>query len=127
MRRPCRLATSPSSNPGRGSAEPALRPSASRPHFNVKHPKRTGDAMSLYPSHADPPLGLAGRLYSLNETLRSLASRLRDSIAQAVGGAVANAIRDVVRSLLGEQDRRPKDNDTFGGRFERDDRFGFAD
>ena len=83
--------------------------------------------MSLYPSNADPPLGLAGRILSLNETLRSLASRLRDSIAQAVGGAVADAIRHLVRSLLGEQDRRPRDSDTFAERFERDDRFGFAD
>ena len=83
--------------------------------------------MSLYPSNADPPLTLAGRLLSLNDTLRSLASRLRDSIAQAVGGAVADAIRHLVRSLLGEQDRRPRDSDTFGERFERDDHFRFGD
>ena len=83
--------------------------------------------MSLYPSNADPPLGLAGRLHSLNETLGSLASRLRDSIAAAVGGAIADAIRHLVRTLLGEQDRRPRDSDTFAERFERDDRFGFAD
>jgi hypothetical protein len=52
-------------------------------------------------SHADPPLTLAERLDRLNDTLQSLAHRLKESIAEAVGSAVAGAVRDGVRHLLG--------------------------
>jgi len=50
---------------------------------------------------ADPPRTLAERLQQLNDNLQSLGGRLKEAIASAVSTAVAQAIHDVVRNLLG--------------------------
>jgi len=50
---------------------------------------------------ADPPRTLAERLEQLNDNLQSLGGRLKEAIASAVSTAVAQAIHDVVRNLLG--------------------------
>ena len=52
-------------------------------------------------SRADPPLTLAERLDRLNNTLQSLGQQVKDAVASAIGTAVAGAVRDGVRGLLG--------------------------
>jgi hypothetical protein len=49
----------------------------------------------------DPPRTLADRLSRLNDDLQALGERLKASIAGLLGDAVAEAVRDSVRGLLG--------------------------
>lgn len=49
----------------------------------------------------DPPRTLAERLARLNDNLQTLGERLKASIAGVVGDAIAEAVRDAVRGLLG--------------------------
>ena len=49
----------------------------------------------------DPPRSLTERLTRLNDNLRTLGERLKTSIAGVVGEAIADAVRDSVRHLLG--------------------------
>jgi hypothetical protein len=49
----------------------------------------------------DPPRTLAERLERLNANLQTLGERLKSSIAAVVGDAIADTVRDAVRSLLG--------------------------
>ena len=65
--------------------------------------------MYPYRSNADPPQSLANRLRSLNDSLQGLAARLKDTIAEAVGSTISQAIRDFVRRLLGNQNRRSQE------------------
>src|SRR4051812_1959646 len=62
-------------------------------------------------TNADPPPTLADRLSGLNDRLLSLAARLKEAIASTVGQAVSQAVRDLVRALLGEPERRRPDQD----------------
>src|SRR5205085_1820296 len=57
--------------------------------------------MTSFDPRGEPPMTLAGRLRRLNDSLRSLAARLKDGIAAAVGEAAAGAARDAIRTLLG--------------------------
>lgn len=50
------------------------------------------------------PMSLVDRLHQLNDTLHSLALKLKDSIAGAVSNAVGQVIRDVMRKVLGVED-----------------------
>ena len=56
------------------------------------------------PLHHDPPRTLAVRLEQLNDNLQSLGGRLKDAIATAASTAVAEAIHDAIRHLLGSRD-----------------------
>ncbi|MFO0929402.1 MAG: hypothetical protein U0736_20635 [Gemmataceae bacterium] len=49
----------------------------------------------------DPPRTLAERLARLNDNLQALGERLKASIASVVGEAIAEAVSDAVRRLLG--------------------------
>jgi hypothetical protein len=60
--------------------------------------------MSVYRSHADPPISLADRVRQLNENLATLAVRLKDAIAEIISKAVAQAVHDGVNGLLGNSD-----------------------
>jgi hypothetical protein len=66
--------------------------------------------MPYHDAHTGPLPTLADRLHCLNDSLLSLAARLKDAIASSVGTAVSQAIRDLVRSLLGEQEHRGRDD-----------------
>jgi hypothetical protein len=52
----------------------------------------------------DPPRTLTERLTRLNENLRTLGERLKSFIAGVVGEAIADAVRDSVRHLLGGEE-----------------------
>ena len=54
----------------------------------------------------DPPRTLAERLGRLDDGLRHLDWRLKESVAALVGDCVADAVRDGVRGLLGVEDPR---------------------
>ena len=70
----------------------------------------------MYPhrAHADPPQSLADRLQRLNDNLQGLAARLKDTIAQAVSSTISQVIRDLVRRLLGDQNHRSQETDSYG-------------
>jgi hypothetical protein len=72
-----------------------------------------------YQAHADPPT-LADRLRALNDSLRSLAGRLKDAIASAVSSAIGSVIRDVLRKLLGAEGEPPEQPRSFDQRFGQD-------
>ena len=74
--------------------------------------------MNYYHAHADPPRSLASRLRSLNDNLLEMAVRLKEAIASAVSSTLGQAIRDLVRRLLGDDESRPGDRPTY----ERQDR-----
>jgi hypothetical protein len=74
--------------------------------------------MTSYTGGADPPRTLAERLSRLNDNLQALGERLKTSIASLVGDAIAEAVRDAVRKLLGT--REAPGVNTF--RDDRDDR-----
>lgn len=57
--------------------------------------------MSLFQGRVGPPCTLADRLGRLNDQLASLAARMKEGVAGAVGETVAEAVRDAVRGLLG--------------------------
>ncbi|MFO0881543.1 MAG: hypothetical protein U0840_29945 [Gemmataceae bacterium] len=50
---------------------------------------------------SDPPRTLAERLARLNDHLQALGDRLKASIASIVGGAIADAVSEAIRRLLG--------------------------
>lgn len=54
-----------------------------------------------------PPRTLAERLARLNDNLQALGERLKASIAGVVGDAIAEAVRDAVRGLLGGKGAPP--------------------
>jgi hypothetical protein len=60
--------------------------------------------MNSFTGGADPPRTLAERLSRLNDNLQSLGERLKTSIASLVGDAIAEAVRDAVRRLLGSKE-----------------------
>jgi hypothetical protein len=60
--------------------------------------------MTSYTGGADPPRTLAERLSHLNDNLQALGERLKTSIASLVGDAIAEAVRDAVRRLLGSKE-----------------------
>jgi hypothetical protein len=74
--------------------------------------------MNYYHAHADPPRSLASRLRSLNDNLQELASRLKEAIASAVSSTLGQAIRDLIRQLLGDEESRPGERRSYGGAFE---------
>jgi hypothetical protein len=55
----------------------------------------------------DPPRTLAERLTRLNDNLQILGEKLKTSIAGVVGDAIAEAVRDSVRGLLGHKESLP--------------------
>jgi hypothetical protein len=57
--------------------------------------------MNYHDSSPDPPRTLAQRLSRLNDNLQDLGERLKASIAGLLGDAIAEAVRDSVRGLLG--------------------------
>jgi hypothetical protein len=86
------------------------------------HPLTTKEPnMTSYTGGADPPRTLAERLSRLNDNLQALGERLKTSIAGLVGDAIAEAVRDAVRGLLGSKEA-PGVN---AFRDERDDRQSF--
>jgi hypothetical protein len=60
--------------------------------------------MTSFTGGADPPRTLAERLSRLNDSLQSLGERLKTSIAALVGDAIAEAVRDALRRLLGSKE-----------------------
>ena len=60
--------------------------------------------MNYHNGSPDPPRTLAERLTQLNDNLQSLGERLKASIASLLGDAIADAVRDSVRKLLGGED-----------------------
>jgi hypothetical protein len=60
--------------------------------------------MNHYYGSPDPPRTLAERLERLNDNLKTLGERLKASIAAVVGDAIAEAVRDAVRGLLGSKE-----------------------
>lgn len=77
--------------------------------------------MNTYHAHADPPRTLPERLAQLNQNLQVMAGRLKDAIASVVGKMIGQAIRDVLRRMLGDQEQ-PGEPDRFTGRFDRESR-----
>src|SRR5437879_3240975 len=75
--------------------------------------------MNYYHSHADPPRSLTTRLRSLNDKLQDLAVQLKEAIANAVSNTLGQAIRDLVRRLLGDQESPPEEKESFRGNYER--------
>src|SRR3954462_10579440 len=67
-----------------------------------------------YRAHADPPCTLGDRLQQLNSNLQALAIRLKDAIAGAISGTVGQAVRDVIRKLLGIKEVSRPQEDLFG-------------
>jgi hypothetical protein len=63
--------------------------------------------MNHYYGSPDPPRTLAERLSRLNDNLQALGERLKASIAGLLGDAIADAVRDSVRSLLGGEEAPP--------------------
>ena len=58
-----------------------------------------------YRGHAGPPpRALTGPVRQLDDNLQRLAVRSKDAIAAAIGGAVAEAVKDGVNGLLGGDD-----------------------
>jgi hypothetical protein len=74
--------------------------------------------MTFY-TGADPPRTLAERLSCLNDSLQALGQRLKASIASLVGEAVADAVREAVRRLLGGKGA-PAEDDSRDDRDQRD-------
>jgi hypothetical protein len=64
--------------------------------------------MNAYHAHVEPPRTLTERLHQLNDQLRSLGERLKASIAGLIGEAVADAVREAVRRLLGGRQMPPE-------------------
>jgi hypothetical protein len=60
--------------------------------------------MNDYPAPTGPPLTLSQRLQHLKADLQGLGERLKHSIASVIGKAIADAVRDAVRWLLGGQE-----------------------
>jgi hypothetical protein len=60
--------------------------------------------MDSWHSRADAPRTLAQRLRHLKADLQGLGERLKTSIASVIGQAIADAVRDAVRWLLGGQE-----------------------
>jgi hypothetical protein len=79
---------------------------------------RSNNPMIDYDAHGHPS-SLADRLRSLNDSLKSLAGRLKDAIATAVSTVVGQVFRDLIRRLLGEAESRPLHGDPFPNRFEQ--------
>src|SRR5262249_42802861 len=75
--------------------------------------------MLYHDAHAGSLPTLADRLYWLNDILRALAARLQDAIASTVGKAVSKASRDLVRTLLGQQEYRRQDDGLWPDDFTR--------
>ena len=74
----------------------------------------------------DPPRTLTERLTRLNDDLRALGERLKASIAGVVGEAIADAVRDSVRHLLGKEapaDRYPDQREVYPRGHSRDDSY----
>jgi len=69
------------------------------------------------------PPTLTDRLQGLKDNLHTLARRLRDAIAGAVSQAVAHAVRDLVRRLLGDRGRQTTEHDPHsnGSHWQRND------
>jgi hypothetical protein len=66
--------------------------------------------MNGYTAPAERAMTLAERLARLNDSLKALGEKLKSTIASLIGSAIAEAIRDVVRVLLGGEQDRPTRN-----------------
>jgi hypothetical protein len=74
--------------------------------------------VNCHDAHPGPLPTLADRLRCLNDSLLSLAARLKDAIASTVGNAVSQAVRDLVRSLLGQREYARPDDRPWPGDFD---------